>query len=76
MICEECKKAGIESTIRPEMTFSTLIGSSPYWDHKGVYHSHDLNISTTEYSCSNGHTWCEKYHSRYPGCNWPEEEKA
>jgi len=45
---------------------------SPYYDEDGVYHHHDTNITTSSYSCSNGHEWTTKSRGKCPapGCEF------
>lgn len=42
------------------MGFVTAMGVNTYHDEDGVSHRHDPNIHTTEYRCSNGHSWSAK----------------
>jgi len=57
MICEECKKEGIKSTISIGSSMSTLMHGSSGYDEDGRYYIHDPNIITTSYHCSRGHVW-------------------
>jgi len=60
-ICEECKSQGIKSKVFQGMSTRTLALSVHYWDENGREHTpDDINTTTTEYRCSNGHTWSEK----------------
>ena len=67
MKCEKCVEAGLKSTINaPLGCFVTAMGYYRYYDEEGKYHSHNPNVSTSEYSCSQGHIWIQKERS---GCN-------
>ncbi len=68
MKCTACVKEGKRSRVYPEGTSVTLMSFSPYYDENGTYHSHDLNIHTTGYHCSNQHRWVEKATPECPGC--------
>ena len=60
MICPECKKQGLKSFVYPGMIMTTCMYYTPFYDEEGKYHHHDSNITTTHFSCSNGHNWSEK----------------
>jgi hypothetical protein len=72
MICKECKKQGLKSNIFPGGASTTLMSRSPFYDENGVYHSHDPNVTTQSFRCSNEHNWTEKFHSACPAknCEW------
>ena len=38
----------------------TCAGIQVYWDENDKHHVHDVNVTTTSYSCSNGHTFIAK----------------
>lgn len=61
MICDKCKSEGKESKIYIGMSTRTLMASPPpYYNEKGdLVTFKDPNHTTTEYSCSNGHSWRE-----------------
>lgn len=66
MKCPRCETAGEASRVfAPMVSMSTLMAHQAYWDEAGVYHSHDPNWDTSEYSCSNRHRWVV---SRLYGC--------
>ncbi len=63
MKCEECIKEEKKSTVYvPQYGTTTLMCSAPdYYDEEGKFHEgHNPNTTTTEWSCSNGHTWIVK----------------
>jgi hypothetical protein len=63
-VCLQCKKINMKSK-----TYGGASGNDgdsgmvtqayyrPYYDEDGKYHNHDMNTTTTNYSCSNGHKW-------------------
>lgn len=58
--CEQCEKEGRKYTVpMPMYGTTTLLAYEPgYWDEEGNYHSNkDPNITTYNYTCSNGHSW-------------------
>ena len=57
--CPECLKAGKRSRVTVGASSSTLLGAlhPPFYDKEGCYHSHDPNVTTTQYTCSEGHKW-------------------
>lgn len=57
VLCPVCVEKELKSTVRPGMSTRTTMGWDQYYDEKGVYHSDDPNISTTEWYCSRGHEW-------------------
>ena len=70
MFCPQCKEANLKSSVFPGMSWSTCMGSFPYYDEQGRHHYHDNNTTTTNYTCSNGHKWTE---NTKPSCwcGWP-----
>ena len=75
LFCTECQEAGLKSRVRSHGGRSTLIGFRPYHDGEGAFHSHDPNISTSGYSCSNGHTFTRKTKKLCPApdCEYGED---
>jgi hypothetical protein len=55
LLCPVCQEEGLKSSVKGSDTFTTCAGVQAYWDEDGDYHRHDPNVSTTSYSCSNGH---------------------
>lgn len=72
MFCPECQEQGLRSEVYPGMTTRTLAYCQPFYDEEGNYHHHDSNVSTTEFSCSNDHSW-ETYRTGSCWCGWPEK---
>ena len=64
MICSECLELGLKSKVYVGCGSTTLAYSEPFYDEDGRYHNHNPNITTTEYSCSNGHKWTESSNYR------------
>lgn len=73
MICPECKKEGKKSRVCPGVSMVTAMWCPPFYDEDGKYHHHDANITTTNYKCSNGHTWTERL-SGLCWCGWGKEK--
>ncbi len=72
MLCPECIKKGLKSMVYPGSGSTTCMYFQPFYDEEGKYHHHDGNITTYEYSCSNGHKWVEKS-SGSCWCGWGEK---
>lgn len=70
MICPHCQAEGTESHVVELCSSSTLIGWSPYYDEKGVYHSHDPNARTTQFECSRGHHFSTSRMVPCPNCDY------
>ena len=77
MICATCKAEGQTSTvIGTGVSTTTAMYYQPFYDERGVYHSHDHNVISIDYRCSRGHRWTETAPlPRCPGCAWPEGTK-
>ena len=60
MICPECQKQGLKSKAYIGTSATTLMYCQSFYDEEGRLHHHDLNTTTTVYSCSNGHKWVDK----------------
>jgi hypothetical protein len=73
MICPECKKQQLKSTVIPMGSSSTLVCYIPFYDEEGKYHNHDANKVRSSYKCSNGHIWDEVSHGTC-WCGWPTME--
>ena len=69
MKCEICEKEGLKSQIHIGGSVSTVMGYHQYYDEDGKHHSHDPNIRTTQYSCSNGHSFARQ-ESGSCWCGW------
>jgi len=69
MICKQCQTDGEKSTIQVGVGTTTLLYCAPYFDEDGKYHNHDSNISTSNYTCSNGHKF-SKSTSGSCWCGW------
>lgn len=76
MKCPECIKQGLRSRVKPDLTpkirHAVYIIVKTYWDEDGVYHSHDPEITTTHYLCSNGHEFSKTRQNPCgaPGCDY------
>lgn len=60
MKCPECIKEGKRSIVTEDGCSSTAMYCPPRWDENGKRIVDNVNTTTTEYSCSNGHIWTEK----------------
>lgn len=60
MKCPECIKEGKRSIVTEDGCFSTGMYSPPTWDEEGNRIDVNINITTINYSCSNGHNWSEE----------------
>lgn len=69
MICKQCQDEGCKSRVFPGTSTSTLMLCRPFYDEDGKRHHHDINVITTNYRCSNGHTWTN-HHSGQCWCGW------
>jgi len=74
MKCSECITEGKKSRITPGMSSTTLMYCAPYYDEEGLYHHHDSNITTTSYSCSNGHRWSNSHTGQCGSCDWGHDQ--
>lgn len=70
MFCPDCVKEGKRSRVYPDLSSVTLMHGVTFWDEGGRLHQHDPNITTTGYTCSEGHTWVEQAGPREHPCNW------
>ena len=68
MKCEECIKLKKRSKVFEKGGSSTLINTISFYDEKGQYHNHDNNIYTTNYECSNGHSFSTHIKYSCPFC--------
>lgn len=68
MKCKYCVALGKRSRLTVRESFRTAAGWSPYFDEDGVYHRHDMNMVTTTYTCSNGHSVHETVKPACPSC--------
>lgn len=77
MKCPECEKTKLESSVYPQGGSSTLMYCAPWYDKKGRYHIHDMNVTIMYYRCSNGHEWNETSPRICPTCgeetHWKRE---
>ena len=71
--CQECVDSGQRSKVYGgDICSRTLMGYHSYYDEDGARHSHDPNISSYFFRCSNGHTWQKKVTTPCPApdCEW------
>ena len=65
MICTECRNENVKSRVYITDSFYDLQTSQDrFFDEDGKWHCHDVNPTTIQYQCTNGHEWTEvKYAS-------------
>jgi hypothetical protein len=72
MICKKCQDSGQRSIVRILGTKKGDIPKDFFFDEEGVEHSHDPNVVTTQFRCSNGHRFQEisswQCHCGYKAC--------
>jgi hypothetical protein len=56
MLCRICT-VHCADRLWPKSRTTTTQTWEPYYDEKGLYHSHSPNLVTTTYECSNGHVY-------------------
>ena len=64
MKCKECVANGQKSKVYPGYSTTTCAGVQTFYDEDGKFHIHDPNVTTTTYTCSNGHEWVEDKRSK------------
>lgn len=69
MKCPACTSEGKRSRVYPGVSSSTLMWCAPFYDEDGRYHHHDMNTTTTSFSCSKGHRWIESAKGSC-SCGW------
>lgn len=57
MKCPECEKEGKLSKVWVGPESTTLLQVKEFFDENGVYHYHDLNVTTRNFTCSNQHSF-------------------
>lgn len=70
MICEQCRTSGQRSTVRIVGTKQGRVPSDHFFDEQGVEHSHNPNVVSTIYKCSNGHSFEERSSWQCAACGW------
>lgn len=57
MKCPICEEEDLKSMVHILYHGKTCMGHVQYFDENGAYHNHDPNLTTTKYSCTNGHSF-------------------
>lgn len=58
IICPECKEQGLKSTVTYKWTTGTLLAQSIQYDSDGyIIPFKDINVYSSTYTCSQGHTF-------------------
>lgn len=73
MKCPVCIEEGQKSTVRDRGGMTTLMACQPFYDEEGRHHHHDRNTTTSDYSCSRGHSFAvSKQGSCW--CGWNKDQ--
>jgi hypothetical protein len=76
MQCTECQKTNTESQVMVQASVKKSLGYyPPYFDSAGSQHTHDENVTTTNYVCSAGHRWMTRTIGSCQ-CGWPHEGES
>ena len=58
MKCPECEKLELRSTVMIHGgVITTDMAHNEFYDEAGNHHTHNPNLRTVTYQCSNGHEW-------------------
>lgn len=74
VVCPVCKQQGEKSTVTPRATFRTAMGGGSFYDEEGDYHSHDPNIHTKPFVCSNNHHFRRVFYMPCGTCGYVRAE--
>jgi hypothetical protein len=71
-VCETCVAGDQRYSVTAGSVYTTAMATQQYWDEEGRYHFHNMNTSSQEFYCSNGHRWAEerKNYCSVPGCRY------
>jgi hypothetical protein len=73
-ICPYCKKLDLKSTLTYHGSSTTLMGCPTWYDEEGNMHHHDMNKTSSIYSCSMGHEYQINSMSKCPSCDFGNQE--
>lgn len=74
MICSECQRLGLKSSLRiGEVDMKTTKVDGYFWDENGDSHHHNKCVTTSEFTCSNGHK-TQVVREDKCWCGWTGEE--
>lgn len=76
MRCPQCVESGERSCVYPRETTSTLRMHGRFYDEDGVFHHHDPNWTSTEFSCSHGHRWATRWRAACPAGDYPAAKET
>lgn len=78
MKCPKCVVEGKKSYVFEDGGWTTLVYCAPYYDEEGEYHVHDMNTSTWNFHCSEGHSWAESsgHQCPNPKCDWGKGDEV
>jgi len=57
MKCQKCQDEGLRSRLFVKQVDSPATSVQVYYDENGKLHQHDPVGMSTDYRCSNGHSW-------------------
>lgn len=57
MICPICRERNLKSKVYIGSSKLNTIMGSAYYDEEGIYHFHGNSATTTNYNCSNRHSF-------------------
>ncbi len=77
MKCPECVEQGLKSIVNIGFKHTTAMAYHYFFDEDGIYHSHNNNIITYNYTCSNNHNFKNNYKEKCPHdeCDFNKENK-
>lgn len=75
MACPECKRKGLDSTVRLAGFECEGEVGEQFRDGVGNLHVHNGSTSTSRYNCSRGHRWTEIIKFRC-WCGWPKPKES
>lgn len=71
MKCPICVAKGLSSTVTSQGVTATLLAWSPFYDKRGIMHSHDINRRLEGFACSNGHAFEREFLLPCPQGDYP-----
>ena len=76
MICKICKEQGLKSNVYGgDFGITTAMYCEPYYDEDGKRHHHDMNGTSSDYRCSNGHSFYKVSYKKC-ACGWQNAEDS
>jgi len=75
MVCPKCKEENKKSHLYLQGGFVTCMGYERYYDEDGNYHSHDTNVHSEVFNCSNGHRFSVKKLIKCQSCDFGKDSE-